>query len=56
MTALIIAAIVVVGALIWWRIDRLEKRIDRMDERQRVQIDSYGATVGELVDYVNSKE
>lgn len=51
MIALIIAAIiliVVVGALLWWRIDKMDKRV-------RQQIDSYGATVGELVDYVNGK-
>jgi len=48
MTAtLIIAAIVIVGALLWWR-------IDKMDARIRQQIDSYGATVGEAVDYLDS--
>ncbi len=47
-TALIIAAIVVVGAIqigviifVWYRL--------------RQQIDSYGATVGEAVDYLDLK-
>lgn len=37
--------IVLVGALLWWRIGQMEDRL-------RQQIDSYGATVGDLVDYV----
>ncbi len=45
----------IVGALLWWRIDKLEKRIEEMDARLRQQIDSYGGTVGELVDYVNDE-
>lgn len=32
------------------------KHIDQMEERLRQQIDSYGATVGDLVDYVERQE
>lgn len=45
---LLSGVIVVVGALLWWR-------IDKMDERIRQQIDSYGATVGELVDEIQQE-
>ncbi len=55
MTYLVIAAMLLVGALLWWRIDKLQQRIEEMDARLRQQIDSYGATVGELVDYVEDE-
>ncbi len=47
--------ILIVGALLWWRIDKLQQRIEEMDARLRQQIDSYGGTVGELVDYVQDE-
>jgi uncharacterized iron-regulated membrane protein len=50
------AVMLLVGALLWWRIDqieaRLRQRIDEADERARIQVDSYGATVGEFIDEV----
>ncbi len=51
MTYLIIAAIIVhlAGVAILYR------RINQMDARIRQQIDSYGGTVGELVDYVQDE-
>ncbi len=45
--------ILIVGALLWWRIDKLQQRIEEMDARLRQQIDSYGETVGEAVDYLD---
>ena len=52
MTYLIIAAIILnlAGVAILYR------RIIQMDARSRIQVDSYGSTVGELVDYVEDKE
>jgi len=47
--------IVVVGALLWWRINQVAEQIRQSDERARIQVDSYGATVGELIDYAENK-
>jgi len=51
--------IVGINAVIWWQISlakkEIIKRIEAMDARIRQQIDSYGATVGEAVDYLDQK-
>jgi cell division protein FtsL len=51
---LIITILNLVGIIsLFYRLYQIEQRIDTMDKRIQVQIDSYGATVGEAVDYLD---
>lgn len=40
---------------LFYRLYQIAQRIKKADERARIQVDSYGATVGELLDYVENK-